>query len=123
MRKYEFVYVLDAGLDDAAVGESLERYAKLIRDHGGEVTRQENWGRRKFAYEINRKCEGSYLYLRLRASNKVIEELNRALHFDENVLRQLIVLDEDAEERNAAAQRTLRRPTEVGAEAGAEGVR
>jgi small subunit ribosomal protein S6 len=105
LRKYEFIFILDSTVDDAGVNESLERYAKFIREHGGEVTRQESWGRRRFAYEINKKNEGSYVFLKLRAEAKTIAELNRALRFDERVVRSLIVLDEDAEARNAAAQR------------------
>jgi small subunit ribosomal protein S6 len=108
VRKYEFVYILDSTVDDAAVAESLTRYTKLIRDQGGEVIGHDNWGRRKFAYDILKKTEGSYLYIKMRATNKVIEELNRVLHFDEKVLRSLIVLDEDAEARNAEAQKNLR---------------
>jgi small subunit ribosomal protein S6 len=105
VRKYEFTFILDNTLDDARVLEAAERYAKFVRDHGGEVTRQENWGRRKFAYDINKKTEGSYVFLKMRAEAKTIQEINRALHFDETVLRSLIVLDDDAEARNAAAQR------------------
>ena len=105
MRKYEFTFILDPTIDDARAIEAGERYAKFVRDHGGEVTRQENWGRRKFAYDINKKTEGAYLFMKMRAEAKTIQEINRALHFDETVLRSLIVLDEDAEARNAAAQR------------------
>ena len=105
MRKYEFIYILDPSLDDAAVAESLERYAKLIREQGGEIASQEIWGRRKFSYEILHKSEGSYAYVRFKATNKIIDELNRVLRFDEKVLRTLIVLDEEAETRNAEARR------------------
>jgi len=108
VRKYEFIYICDPSLDEAAVGESMERYVKVIRDHGGEVSQHENWGRRKFAYDINKKSEGSYIYIRMRVDSKTIDELNRSLHFDEKVLRNLIVLDEDAEARNAAARRDAR---------------
>jgi small subunit ribosomal protein S6 len=105
VRKYEFIYILDPSVDDARVGESLERYVKIIRDHSGEVTRQENWGRRRFAYDILKKTEGSYVYLKMRCDTKTVAELQRALRFDERVLRSLIVLDDDAEARNAAAAR------------------
>jgi small subunit ribosomal protein S6 len=105
VRKYEFVSILDPGVDDNAAAEQLERYAKLVRDQGGEVSQLENWGRRKFAYEIDHKNEGSYLYVRFRGTTKVVDELNRIVRFDEKVLRTLIVLDEEAEIRNAAARR------------------
>ena len=105
MRKYEFIYILDPTLDDAAVAESLERYTKLIRDQGGEIVAQEVWGRRKFSYEIRHKTEGSYVYVRLRATSKAVDEINRVLRFDERILRSLIVLDEEAEVRNEEARR------------------
>jgi len=102
--KYEFVYILDPTLDDAAVARSQEKYAKLIRDQGGEVTHQEAWGRKKLAYEIQHKTEGSYLFLRMHATTAIVSELYRALRFDETVLRTLIVRDEDWTARNAAAR-------------------
>lgn len=122
MRKYEFVCILEPGVDDNAAALHLERYAKLVREHGGEVSQQENWGRRKFAYEIQHKTEGTYLYVRFRGTSKVLDEVNRVVRFDEKVLRTLIVLDEEAEIRNAAAQRSARaaespapQPSETGA--------
>lgn len=117
MRKYEFVYVLDPALDEAAVAESLERYSKIVRDSGGTITTTQAWGRRKFAYEINHKTEGSYLYVRFSSDAKTVQELNRTLHFDENVVRSLIVLDEEAEERNAEALRIAGRESQSMTEA------
>ena len=86
VRKYEFVFILDSTLDDAAVAEGLEKYSNLIRQQGGEVTQQENWGRRKFAYDIRHKSEGSYCYVRFRGDKKIVDEINRVLRFDERVL-------------------------------------
>jgi small subunit ribosomal protein S6 len=105
VRKYEFVFILDPGVDDAGVADSLERYSGVIRDQGGEVVRFELWGRRRFTYEIKHKTEGSYVYVKFRGDTKVVDELNRVLRFDERVLRTLIVLDEDAVARNEAALR------------------
>jgi small subunit ribosomal protein S6 len=118
VRKYEFTYILDPNLDDAAAATSLEKYAKLIRDHGGEVTHREVWGRRKFSYEIHHKTEGTYVFLRMNTESKAVEELNRALHFDETVVRSLIVLDEEADVRNEEARRRARpRDAEAGGHA------
>jgi small subunit ribosomal protein S6 len=118
VRKYEFIVILDPSVEDGVVGESIEKYAKLIRDQGGEVTHQENWGRRKFAYDIDKKSEGTYLFLRFRGESKIIDELNRVLHFDERVIRSLIVLDDEAEARNAEAQRRRAQGAEAAAAGG-----
>ena len=121
MTKYEFVYILDSTLDDAAVSRSQEKYVKFVRDQGGEVTHQESWGRKKLAYEIKDKGEGIYLYLRMNANSAIVAELNRVLRFDEEVLRTLIVRDEEWAARNAAsrpaeAQETPAEPDAAAAE-------
>lgn len=105
MRKYEFTWIVVATLDDAAVSANLEKYVKAIQSKGGEVTRKEVLGRRRFAYEIEKKQEGTYLFVKMNAQNAVLEELNRMLKFDEDVMRKLIVLDEDWERRNEEAAR------------------
>jgi small subunit ribosomal protein S6 len=93
------------------VTANLEKYVKAIQSKGGEVTRKEMLGRRRFAYEINKKQEGSYLFVKMKASSAVLEELNRMLKFDEDVVRKLIVLDEEWERRNEEAARRSERHT------------
>ena len=113
LTKYEFTWIVEPLLDDASVGASLEKYAKVVRDQGGEVTAQENWGRKKLAYEIDHKTDGHYLFMRLQATPAIISELNRILRFDEQVLRTLIVQDEEWEAKNLeAAKRAGGRPAE-----------
>lgn len=103
LTKYEFTWILDPLLDDAAVAASIEKYAKSVRDQGGEVTLQENWGRKKLAFEMLKKTEGIYAFMRMQATPAIVAELNRILRFDEQVLRTLIVLDEEWEARNLEA--------------------
>lgn len=105
MTKYELVYILDSALDESAVNRNLEKYVKLIGDAGGQVTHQESWGRKKLAHEIRHKNEGTYLYVRMKATASIVADLNRALRFDESVLRTLVVLDEEWAARNEAASR------------------
>jgi small subunit ribosomal protein S6 len=105
LTKYEFTYILDPLVDEAAAEQSLEKYAQLVQDQGGEVLTRENWGRKRLAYEIRHKTEGVYGFIRMKASPAVVAELNRVLRFDEQVLRTLIVVDEDWEARNQEAAR------------------
>jgi small subunit ribosomal protein S6 len=105
LTKYEFTYILDPLVDEAAAEKNLERYAQVIQDQGGEVLDRENWGRKRLAYEIRHKTEGVYGFIRMKASPAVIAELNRVLRFDEQILRTLIVVDEEWEARNQAAAR------------------
>lgn len=108
LTKYEFTYILDPLVDDATTEQSLEKYSQVIQDQGGEVLVRENWGRKRLAYEIRHKTEGVYGFIRMHASPAVIAELNRILRFDEQILRTLIVVDEEWEARNQAAARKPR---------------
>lgn len=105
MTKYEFVCILDPSLDEATATANFEKYVRLVKDQGGSITFQESWGRKKLAYEINKKTEGTYFYVRLTASAAAVAELNRQLRYDEQVLRTLVVRDEEWAARNEAASR------------------
>lgn len=105
MTKYEFVCILDPSLDEATASASFEKYTQLLKEQGGTVTFQEGWGRKKLAYEINKKTEGTYFYVRFTAEVAAVAELNRQLRYDEQVLRTLVVRDEEWAARNEAASR------------------
>lgn len=116
LTKYEFTYILDPLVDEAAAEQSLEKFAQLVQDQGGEVLNRENWGRKRLAYEIRHKTEGVYGFIRMNASPAVVAELNRVLRFDEQVLRTLIVVDEDWEARNQEAARRAKPAVQAPAE-------
>jgi small subunit ribosomal protein S6 len=119
VRKYEFTWIVVPTLDDAAAAANLEKYVHAIESKGGEVTRKEVLGRRRFAYEIDKKQEGIYLFVKMSCSTDVLAEINRMLKFDEDVLRKLIVLDEDWERRNEEAARRSERQKPSSSEANA----
>ncbi|MGA9716529.1 MAG: 30S ribosomal protein S6, partial [Aeromicrobium sp.] len=60
MRPYEVMIILDADLDERTVQPSLDTYLNVVRQDGGSVDQIDVWGKRRFAYEINKKNEGIY---------------------------------------------------------------
>ena len=91
-REYETVFILDPGLDEGPVNEQIERASGLIRDNGGTIDEVERWGRRRLAYEIDRKRDGVYTLLRYHAPGTAVKELERRLRLNEQVLRVMTVL-------------------------------
>ena len=87
MRKYEVLLILPAEADDKAVGEVSERITKVLSPKGGEVTKTDRWGRRRFAFEINKQTEGFYLLLEFQAEPETITELDRVLSLADQVIR------------------------------------
>ncbi len=93
MRSYECTIIVSPGLGEEALRSAEKKYAEIITSGGGEITKMEEWGKRRLAYEINHHEEGYYLFYKFRCENPTLEELSRRLRLDESVLRHLIVKD------------------------------
>ena len=100
---YETTFIVDSILDDDRVDSIVNKYSNFFVKNEGEVVKTEKWGRRKLAYQINKKPTGSYISIEFKADPSVIAKLERAYHLDEDILRFLTVaFDKKAlDERNA----------------------
>ena len=68
MRHYEIMVILDGSLEERTVTPSLDTYLNVIRSSGGSVEKIDVWGRRRLAFEINKKTEGIYAVIDLQAT-------------------------------------------------------
>jgi small subunit ribosomal protein S6 len=91
MRRYELMVILDPDLEERTIAPSLDQYLGVIRSGGGTVEKVDIWGRRRLAYEIEKKTEGIYAVVDLAAEPDVVAELDRQLNLSEAVLRTKIV--------------------------------
>ena len=91
MRAYEVMVILDPSLEERTVEPSLDKYLNVIRKDGGSVESVEVWGRRRLAYEINKKPEGIYAVVSLQAEPATVKELDRQLTLNESVLRTKVI--------------------------------
>ncbi len=96
MRDYELVFIVRPDLEDEAVQALIGRVAGLIREYGGDLTKVEPWGRRKFAYFINRYREGYYVLMQFALDPRRVADLERWLLLNEDVVRHLVVRLEEA---------------------------
>ena len=96
LRAYEAVLVLSPNLDEDAILAFLERVREALEQKGGVVASVERWGKRRLAYDIRDFKEASYVLLRFQA-NPVggTDELQHICRISEDVLRHLIVLEEE----------------------------
>ncbi|WP_293783312.1 30S ribosomal protein S6 [uncultured Aeromicrobium sp.] len=91
MRKYEIMVILDPDLDERTVAPSLDTYLNVVRQDGGTVDNVDIWGRRRLAYEINKKSEGIYAVVDLTAEPTTVKELDRQLSLNESVVRLKVI--------------------------------
>ena len=102
MRAYELMVIIDAELDDEVIDATVKRIADLLGQRGATVKREERWGRRRFAYEINHKLEGYYVLFEFVGGSE-LDQLERALRLADETVRHKVVRLPDHE----AARRGL----------------
>lgn len=96
MRPYEVVVILDPDLEEKTIAPSLEAFLNVVRNDGGTVEKIDVWGRRRLAYEINKKSEGLYAVLNFTSNPAAVAELDRQLGLNEAVLRTKVMRLEGA---------------------------
>ena len=91
LRQYEVMVILDPDLDERTVAPSLDTYLNVVRQSGGTVENVDVWGKRRLAYEINKKSEGIYAVIDLTADPAAVKELDRQLTLNESVVRTKVI--------------------------------
>ena len=94
--QYELMVILDPELDERTVAPSLDKFLNVIRAEGGSVDKVDIWGRRRLAYEINKKTEGIYAVVDFTATSDASIELDRQLKLNEAVMRTKVLRKEHA---------------------------
>src|SRR4029450_12960188 len=95
MRAYELMVIIDAELDDEVIDATVKRIADLVGQRGATVKREDRWGRRRFAYEINHKHEGYYVVFEF-VGGSDLDQLGRALRLADETVRHKVVRLPDA---------------------------
>ena len=96
MHQYELMVILDPEIDERTVAPSLDKFLNVIRNDGGSIDKVDIWGRRRLAYEINKKTEGIYAVVALTALSASVVELDRQLGLSEAVMRTKVLRAEEA---------------------------
>lgn len=91
MRPYEVMIILDPDLEERTVQPSLETFLRVVRNDNGTVDDIDIWGRRRMAYDIQKKSEGIYVVLQLTCTPQTVAELDRQLNLNEAVLRTKVL--------------------------------
>ncbi len=90
--KYEVTYIIKPDVDEDSKKALVDSYDKVITDNGGSMVKSEDWGKRRFAYEIDKYREGIYHIMTFTAEDaKAVNEFNRLSRIDDKILRSMTV--------------------------------
>jgi small subunit ribosomal protein S6 len=103
--QYELMVILDPEIDERTVAPSLDKFLNVIRSDGGTIDNIDIWGKRRLAYEINKKSEGIYAVVNFTANSDATVELDRQLSLSEAVMRTKVLRAEEGIAQVAAAKK------------------
>ncbi|MDH6182379.1 small subunit ribosomal protein S6 [Microbacteriaceae bacterium SG_E_30_P1] len=103
--QYELMVILDPEIDERTVAPSLDKFLNVIRTDGGSIDNVDIWGRRRLAYEINKKSEGIYAVVNYTSTSAASVELDRQLKLSEAVMRTKVLRAEEGFAQVAAAKK------------------
>jgi len=86
-KQYETVFIATPVLSEAQMKEAVAKYVTFIKDNGGEIVHQEDWGLRKLAYPIQKKTTGFYHLIEFKADPEFIGNLETQYKRDERIIR------------------------------------
>ena len=100
-RAYELMIIVDADVADTDVPALITRTEGLVTDEGGRIASTDNWGRRRFAYEINHKMEGTYVVWEIVTETAGLPTTERQLRLADDIVRHKLfrLPDHEAERR------------------------
>lgn len=89
MVQYELAVLYHPDLE-IDLEKASSKVAKIIKDAGGKIAAEDNWGKRKLAYKIGSVEHAIYVFYTLEMPGEGVKKLNDQLNITDEVVRFLI---------------------------------
>ncbi len=110
---YELLYVVTSSADDKKLKEVDQQVSDFITQSGGLITKKDDWGRRRLAYEINHEKYGNYVLMEIDADQEMLKKLDASMQLMPEVLRQIVVSKRVKTESEVAKEKQLKEKIEA----------
>ncbi len=102
MKEYELTVLVHPDLE-TDLEAPLEKVRKLVKDAGGKVTKEDNWGKKRLTYAINKENFAVYVYFELELPASAPVVISNTLNITDGILRYLLVKVDEKERAALAA--------------------
>ncbi|QJU07187.1 30S ribosomal protein S6 [Candidatus Saccharibacteria bacterium oral taxon 488] len=104
MNEYELTVLVHPDLE-ANLDAALDKVRSLVTTNGGEITKEDNWGKKKLAYTIRREDFAVYVYFEVKLPSSAPLKISNVLNITDEVLRYLLVKTDEKTRRALAEQK------------------
>ena len=98
MRLYESVFIARQDISTGQVDALCDEFAGIVTEGGGKILKKEYWGLKSLAYRIKKNRKGHYVLFNIEADAATMDEYDRKLGLNEDVIRVLTVRIEEVDE-------------------------
>ena len=94
MRKYELTVLIRPDLE-SDIEVPINKVRDIVKKAGGEIKKEDNWGKKKLAYKIRKEDFAIYVYMDIVLPADAPLKISNTLNITEEVLRYLLVLADE----------------------------
>lgn len=94
MKEYELTVLIHPDLE-VDLEAPLAKVRDIIKNAGGEIVKEDNWGKKKLAYSINREDFAVYVYMDVKLPAEAPLKISNTLNITDEVLRYLLVKQDE----------------------------
>jgi len=94
---YELIFILKPDQSDEEAKASITRIKDIISRNEGEILKEEDWGIRQLAFEMNKQTKGHYILLYFTAKSSVVADLEQNFNVMEETVKYMVTRLEKAQ--------------------------
>ena len=94
MREYELTVLIHPDLE-ADLEPALKKVRDIVTSNKGEVKKEDNWGKKRLAYRLNKEDFGIYVYFEVELPAESVAKINQKFRITEEIMRYLVISLED----------------------------
>jgi len=102
MPHYENVFIARQDVSSAQVDSLADAFSEVITGAGGAIHRREYWGLKTLQFRIKKNRKGHYVLMNIEAPADAMQEMERQMRLNEDVLRHMTIRSEEAPEGPSA---------------------
>lgn len=91
MNYYENIIIIEPTLSEEEVEVTSQKVKDLIKKSEGEVLKEERWGKKKLAYELNKRSEGYYILYNFKSHPSSIKKLEDYYRISDPIFKHMIL--------------------------------
>lgn len=102
MALYEHVFLARQDISNQQVEQLVEQLRGILETNGGKIGKVENWGLKTLTFRIKKNRKAYYTLMNIDAPSAAVQEMERQMRFNEDILRYMTIRVEENEEGQSA---------------------